>query len=211
MEQLTGRWSRFGDRPRLATVLGAVAVLAGSLLLAACDSEGPLSGPDADLAHRPSTLELSRPGSRGTTSVGAETEQAAGTEQVVAAWMAAQQAFESSARAPDPFEPELAATTVSPQIGWAESKLAQMRTDDEVALGPVRFGVPEVVAVSTGRATVSACAHDAEVVVSARTGRPVEGVDGRVENERFLSIMEWTDTGWKLANQVVGGVPCEPA
>ena len=50
--------------------------------------------------------------------------------------------------------------------------------------------------------------HDGEVVVSSVTGRPVPGQAGQVDFELFTSTMEQTDSGWKLATQIVGVGSC---
>jgi hypothetical protein len=206
MKQLTSKRSRFEYRRRGTAVL---AVLSCSMVLVACRSGGVMSGP-VGLLDRRSTVELSLSASR-TASIPVRTGQTEQTEQIVSAWTAAQRAFETAAHAPSPSEPDLVATTISPQIDWTESTLTRMRTADEMALGPVQFGTPDVVDISSRQATVIVCAHDAEIVVSARTDQPVDGIDGQVENERFMSIMERTNSGWKLANQVVGAVACDPA
>jgi hypothetical protein len=122
---------------------------------------------------------------------------------VISAWAAAQAAFEDAARTADPRSPELATTTVAPQLSWAESFLTLVQAAGEFSLGPVSLGRPRVVALGSELATVQSCVYDREVVVSATTRRPVPGVLGQVDYELFTSIMERTAGGWKLANQIV--------
>jgi hypothetical protein len=83
-----------------------------------------------------------------------------------------------------------------------------MRSEDQIARGAVDYGSPRVTALTTGQATVEACVHDAEIVVSAASGRPVEGVLGQVDYELFISTMESTGSGWKLLTQRVEAGRC---
>ncbi len=130
------------------------------------------------------------------------------SDQVVAAWIAAQQAFDSAALSADPSTPGLAATTVPPQIDASRSLLEQMSEADEHAEGVVRFGTPRVVSMQATLAEVRSCVHDAEIVVSATSGVPVAGVLGEVDYELFESTMESTPSGWKLMTQTVGAGAC---
>jgi hypothetical protein len=123
--------------------------------------------------------------------------------QVVAAWLSAEQAFDTAALTSDPAQPDLVATTVAPQLGWSQSLLQRMQAEGLVARGPVDLGDPQVTSLSADRATVRACLHDAEVVVVAASGRPVPGVLGQVDDELVASTMESTPTGWKLSTQTV--------
>ena len=65
---------------------------------------------------------------------------------VVSAWLAAEVAFEEAALTADPDQPDLAATTVAPQLPWSQSLLAQMQSSGEVSRGPVDHGHPRIVA-----------------------------------------------------------------
>ena len=130
------------------------------------------------------------------------------SDQVVAAWIAAQQAFDSAALSADPSTPGLAATTVPPQIDASRSLLEQMSEADEHAEGVVRFGTPRVVSMQATLAHVRSCVHDAEIVVSVTSGVPVAGVLGEVDYELFESTMESTPDGWKLMTQTVGAGAC---
>lgn len=127
---------------------------------------------------------------------------------MVTAWLAAEQAFNTAALTADPNEPDLAVTTVAPQLGWSQSLLVQMSAAAEVARGAVDYGSPEVLAIGAGTATVQSCIHDAEVVMSAASGRPVAGVEGQVDDELVTSTMKSTVNGWKLATQTVGVGRC---
>jgi hypothetical protein len=131
------------------------------------------------------------------------------SQQVVTAWFSAESAFETAALSSDPDEPDLSATTVSPQIEWTRSLLERMRAAGDVSRGAMRFSTPKVVSISPQLATVTACGHESEVVVSAQTGQPVAGIAGQVDFEYFVSTMELTDSGLKLATQAIGVGPCE--
>ena len=177
--------------PRAAA--GALVMLALlASLLAACGSSGPpsVAGPIRIGAERTAS-KVSVPGS-----------------PVISAWIAAQLAFEDAARTADATAPELAATTVEPQLSWAESFVTLIRAAGDVATGPVAFGDPQVSPRGPGLTTVRACVHDSDVVVAAATGRPVAGVLGQADVESFTSIMEHTADGWKLANQSVEAGKC---
>jgi hypothetical protein len=130
-------------------------------------------------------------------------------DQVASGWLAAEGAFADAARTSDPFQPELAATTLSPQLGWTRSLLEKMSANGLVATGPVHYGTPHVTVVQGAQATVRACAMDAEIVVSDTTGRPVPGMLGQVAFELFTSKMQLTEGEWKLASQVVGEGQCD--
>src|SRR5664280_265016 len=140
-----------------------VAPLAGHARISAAGTSavaGPLAGPLAG-----------PPGNSSSES-----------DQVVAAWIAAQQAFDSAALSADPSTPGLAATTVPPQIDASRSLLEQMSEADEHAEGVVRFGTPRVVSM---QATLA-----------------------EVDYELFESTMESTPDGWKLMTQTVGAGAC---
>lgn len=127
---------------------------------------------------------------------------------IVSAWLAAEQAFENAARTPDPSAPELAATTVAPQLAWSQSILAQMAAAGEGAEGPVGYGHPQVVSQTATRAIVRTCMHDQEVVISLTDGEPVPGPAGQVAYELFESTMVSVDSGWKLESQTIGVGQC---
>lgn len=129
--------------------------------------------------------------------------------QVVSAWLSAEQAFDTAALTSDADEPDLAVTTVSPQLAWTRSLLARMKASGQIARGQIRFGSPTVTWDGTDRATVRSCAHDAEIVMSATTGVPAAGVPGQVDFELFLSTMTLTDGEWKLSTQQVGVGGCD--
>ena len=131
------------------------------------------------------------------------------SDQIVAAWLSAEQAFATAALTSDPSEPDLAATTVDPQLTWTRSLLGRMRAAGQIARGQVRYGPPSVQLVGAGEAVVQSCAHDAEIVVSASTGSPAPGVPGQVDFELFDSTMELTGGEWKLVTQRVGVGQCD--
>ncbi len=179
-----------------ARQIGALAVVVGCAMLAAC------SGPAVGTAPGRVRFNGSRAEPSADASPSSPTDQAS-ESPVISAWIAAQRAFEDSVRTADATAPELSATTVTPQLSWAESFVTLVRMAGEVARGPVAFGDPQVVRQGPRLATVRACVHDDEIVVSATTGHPVTGVLGQVDVELFTSIMERTASGWKLANQSV--------
>jgi hypothetical protein len=184
--------ARWGSAPRA----GALAVVVGAALLGAllagCGGPGPGSA-SGRIRIR----------SAPTAVTGTDASATLSGRPVISAWIAAQLAFENAVRTADATAPELAATSVVPQLAWAESFLTLVRAAGEVATGPVAFGDPQVVSQGPDLATVRACVHDGEVVISAATGRPVAGVLGQVDYELFTSVMERTASGWKLANQSV--------
>ncbi len=132
----------------------------------------------------------------------------AATSQILSAWLAAQQAFDTAALTSDAGQPDLAATTIAPQLNWSQALLERMKASGQIARGPVDYGKPEVVRISTQNATVTSCVQDAEIVVFVDSGRPVPGVPGQVDHELFESIMRSTPTGWKLLTQTVGVDRC---
>lgn len=127
---------------------------------------------------------------------------------VVSSWLAAEHAFDAAALTADPDEPDLAATTVAPQLGATQALLEEMQSSGEVATGGTQYGSPRIRLVGSGLAQVTSCLHDAEVVVSTATGRPVPGVLGQVDYELIRSTMELIGAGWKLAAQTVGVGQC---
>lgn len=167
-------------------------------------STGPRSGEQTGVpgpAGHPTRTELAQ----GQAAQG-QAGDAAG--EIIAAWRSAQQAFENAALSADPSAPELAATTVEPQLGTSQSLLDGLRVADEVARGSVDVGQPVIVAATTTEATVRSCLKDAEIVISDRTGRPATGVEGQIAHELVMSLMERTERGWMLADQMVREAAC---
>jgi hypothetical protein len=130
------------------------------------------------------------------------------TGPIETAWLSAEQAFDSAALTSNAYEPDLAATTVAPQLNWTRSLLEQMRDAGQLAKGRIRFGAPSVTSTGTNQATVRACAHDEEIVVSATTGQPAPGNPGHSDFELFESTMTLTGGEWKLETQHVGAGQC---
>jgi hypothetical protein len=123
--------------------------------------------------------------------------------------LAAEQSFDNAALTSDPNEPDLAATTIDPQLSWTRSLLERMHAAGQIAKGPVHFGTPSIAALEGSRATVRACVFDQEIVESATSGRPAPGIPGQVDFELFTSTMESTSSGWKLLTQRVGVGQCD--
>jgi len=193
--RLGARWSRHAR-------LTALTVLAASVAFTAC-------GPSA-ASSRTDAIRIGRgpAGSSAGITGDAPTDSGASPAAIVSAWLAAESAFENAARTPDPSVPELAATTVAPQLPWSQSLLAQMAAAGEGAEGPVEYGHPQVVSRSATRAVVRSCLHDQEVVISLADGQPVAGPAGQVAYELFESTMVRTDSGWKLEAQTIGVGRC---
>jgi hypothetical protein len=196
--RLTSRRSTKRVGPVAVAVAVAVSVAVG-LFITSC-GVAPLAGHARISAAGTSEVAGTVAGTPGNSSIE--------SEQVVAAWVAAQQAFDSAALSADPSTPGLAATTVPPQIDASRSLLEQMSEAGERAEGVVRFGTPHVVSARATLAEVRSCVHDAEIVVSATSGVPVAGVQGEVDYELFESTMESTPSGWKLMTQTVGAGAC---
>jgi hypothetical protein len=186
------------------SVAGAAAVLCAVVLLgASCTSPSdagiqPLStrGVDGD-----SGTPLP-----GSPEVGIGSDP--GQQEIVTGWRSAQEAFGSAVIAQDPTEPALAATTVEPQLSLTQALLDGMRAAGEGARGSYDLGQPRVVASTSNEATVRSCLHDAVIVFSGKTGKPVPGVEGEVANELVVSLMVETGGEWKLSDQTVREDQC---
>lgn len=131
------------------------------------------------------------------------------SSQVLSGWFAAESAFANAARMPDPYAPELAATTIDPQLSWSRALLDRMEVAGQIATGPVNYGTPRVIASHGDLATVRTCAWDAEIVVFSATGRIAPGIPGQVDFELFTSTMQHTEGGWKLLAQEIGVGRCD--
>lgn len=129
-------------------------------------------------------------------------------EEVLSAWMAAQQAFEVAALTADPDEPDLAATMLPPQLDVSVSALIAMRNAGDVAEHTPMWGVPRVQVGPGGTATIRACLHDSEITVNEVSHVPVPGILGEVADESFTSLMTLTAAGWKLTDQTVRDASC---
>ncbi|HEX7442805.1 MAG TPA: hypothetical protein VF320_02900 [Acidimicrobiales bacterium] len=105
----------------------------------------------------------------------------------------------------------MAATTIPPQLKSTQAYLQRLRETGDIARGPTTVGTPHVVNVSATESIVHACNYEAEVVVTAATGKPVPGEPGRPDFVAFTSTMVLTDTGWKLAAQSTKAGPCDPS
>ncbi|MGD0392209.1 MAG: hypothetical protein ABSC41_06155 [Acidimicrobiales bacterium] len=181
----------------------AVAAVICSTLLAGCSQSvsPPLVGPHGQEMGKTATSSappsITRPPSRSQV-----------VSQVVSGWLAAETAFGDAARTSDPDAPELAATTIDPQLAWTRSLLERMDASGQIAKGPVHFGTPHVIALHGDEATVRTCARDAEIVIFAASGRAAPGILGQADYELFTSAMRQTEGGWKLLTQEVGVGQC---
>ena len=188
---------------------------AGAVLLGACGADGGTTGPvHAATPSRSGRLPSAFPSvtPHATTTTTTSTTAPSPTVAVVAsAWAAAEEAFRTAARTANPDEPALAATTIPPQLKSTQAYLQRLRETGDIARGPTTVGTPHVVNVSATEAIVHACNYEAEVVITAATGKPVPGEPGRPDFVAFTSTMVLTDTGWKLAAQSTKAGPCDPS
>jgi hypothetical protein len=129
--------------------------------------------------------------------------------QILSAWWAAEEAFDTAALTDDSDQPSLAATTVSPQLDLTRLLLEQMAAAGEQAQGSIDNGHPRVVAIDGDVATVRSCVDDTEIAVFAATGRPVPGLLGEKDRELFTSTMQQGANGWKLSAQTLGVGQCD--
>ena len=195
---------RLPDRSRSATWSAGLAAVLCSALLTACGqgASPPLVGPHGQEMGK--TVTSSAP-----TAVTRSPFPPQVVSQVISGWLAAESAFADAARTSDPDAPELAATTIDPQLTWSRSLLGRMEASGQIAEGPVHYGTPRVIAFHGDQATVRTCARDAEIVVFAASGRAAPGILGQVDYELFTSTMRQTEGGWKLLTQVVGVGECD--
>ena len=191
------------DRWKPTAARASVAVVICSLLVTACGSSTESA---IDWVSHPGWNQ--HLGSRVTISDDSGSPQGPMTSQILSAWLAAQQAFDTAALTSDPDQPDLAATTVAPQLAWSQALLLRMRESGQIARGPVDYGRPEVTRISADDARVTSCVYDAEIVLFVDSGRPVPGIPGQVDHELFASTMRSTRTGWKLSTQTVGVGRC---
>jgi hypothetical protein len=182
-----------------------------SVLLGACGNAAALSHPGTEAGHRGAGPAASPTPERGIRPVGGPPPSPPAAGPVVSAWLSAEQSFDSAALTSDPDAPDLAATTIDPQLSSTRSLLSGMRAAGQIARGPVHFGAPTVTVLKDGRATVRACVFDQEIVESATSGRPAPGIPGQVDFELFTSTMALTSSGWKLLGQRVGVAQCHRA
>jgi len=182
-----------------------VATIVFPLGLSACGgaASAPATGPHRAAPGLTATSRNHQPGAEGQRTLV--------DRQVLSAWLASEQAFHDAALTANPDAPELAATTVQPQLGGREKALAGMRASGEIARGPTDYGSPRVTRLSARQAVIRACIHDSEIVVSASTGQPVPGSLGEIESALLTSEMELTEGGWKLLTQTVAQQECEQA
>lgn len=194
------RWSWCWSVARRAPLCAAGCLL----LLSAC---GRVPDPPTGQVMRTETAR----GTAGVTSASTSrtSDRSVLSDQIVAAWLSAEQAFDTAALTSDPSEPDLVATTVDPQLAWTRSLLARMRAAGQIARGRIHYGPPSVKLVGPGEATVQSCADDAEIVISASTGSPAPGVPGQVDFELFDSTMELSGGEWRLVTQRVGVGQCD--
>jgi hypothetical protein len=193
-----GSWSK-------APLTVLVVMAAAATLLAACGgSAGSLP-----------------PGKSGSIRVGTPTKTASvpakqsarqqQSAQIVAAWQAAEDAFETAAHTADPFAPAIRATTVLPAQLKMMTFLQSMRTAGYIATGPVKYGRSVVLSINANAATVRTCDWDAEVVLSATTGQHALGAAGAKDFDLITATMAKTADGWKLADQTAGLGKCHQA
>ena len=175
-----------------------------SMALAAC---GHVASAQTEATHGRQLGRMGRISSRPLPESTTRTTSQV-TDQVLSGWLAAESAFANAARTPDPNAPELAATTIDPQLAWSRSLLERMVAAGQIAEGPVQYGTPRVISLHGGLATVQTCAWDQEIVVYGASGRVAPGIPGQVDFELLTSTMQQSDAGWKMLTQEVGIGQC---
>jgi hypothetical protein len=184
--------------------LAVVAVLAlCTLSMAACAYPGSTAKGRANDVGR--VLGVSHPSS----PAGRRASRSPESSQIISAWWAAEEAFDTAALTADSDQPSLAATMVSPQLDLSRLFLKLMARAGELGQGTVDNGAAKVVSVDGNVATVKSCVHDNEIAVFAATGRPVPGILGVKEDEYFTSTMELGANGWKLSAEATGVGQCD--
>jgi hypothetical protein len=138
-------------------------------------------------------------------------ERAQKSAQILAAWTAAEDAFETAALTANPYEPALRATTVFPALPHRQAFLETMRTVGDIARGSDDHGRPAVSAITTTSAVVTTCERADEIGVVASSGLPAAGEFGLEEIVLVTTTMEWTTSGWKLADETDEVENCHPA
>jgi len=182
-------------------------VVALPIVLTGCSAVSRTSGDGRGVTALEVPFGRGHPGA--TSRVGAQDPAPGATgEEVLSAWMAAQKAFEVAALTADPDEPDLAATTIPPQLDVSVSALIAMRNAGDVAEDSPTWRVPQVQVGPGGTATVRACLHDSEIIVNEVSHVPVPGILGEVADESFTSSMALTAAGWKLTDQTVRDRSC---
>jgi hypothetical protein len=195
------RLSKWIAAPRLAVAAG---LALGALSMAACTHPRSSATARSDGVGRArGTVPPSSPDG------GPSASRALESTQILSAWWAAQEAFDTAALTDDSEQPSLAATTVSPQLDLNRLLLEQMAAAGELAEGSVDNGHPQVVAIDGDVATVRSCVHDTEIAVFAATGQPVPGLLGEKDFELFTSTMQQGANGWKLSAQALGVGQCD--
>ncbi len=181
-------------------------VVALPMMLTGCSAVSRTSGDGGGITALEAPVGVEHPG---TTPVDSQDPAVDPTvEEVLSAWMAAQQAFEVAALTADPHEPDLAATMLRPQLDVSVSALTDMRNAGDVAEGTPTWGVPQVQVGPGGTATVRACLHDSEITVNKASRVPVQGILGQIADESFTSLLRLTASGWKLTDQTVRDSSC---
>lgn len=194
------RLSKWIAAPRFAVAAGLALC---ALSTAACSyprssAPGRANGVDRARGTVPSTPDGDPPSSRALEST-----------QILSAWWAAEEAFETAALTDDSDQPSLVATTVSPQLDLTRLLLQEMAAAGEQGQGSVDNGHPQVEAIDGDVATVRSCVDDTEIAVFATTGQPVPGLLGEKDVELFTSTMQQGANGWKLSAQTLGVGQCD--
>jgi hypothetical protein len=179
---------RFSGRCRTdgGEILAVLAALSGaSLIVAACGGGSPS-------AHRATSSAL--PGTAATPTPNAE--EAA----IIAAYVAADKAFEEAVAIPDPAYPALAATMVDPILQRVRINLITDKNDGIVGRGTVTHLHPRVVSISDNTAIVVDCVYSTGVLVFAKSGQPVPSQAGgtKPENDGVRATLVMVSPGvWK--------------
>jgi hypothetical protein len=139
---------------------GLAAVIVVALLLLGC-------GQGSTSAHRvtPSTIPATAATSTPTP------EEAA----VIAAYRAAEKAFEEAVAIPDPAYPALAATMVDPLLHTVRYNLETDKLNEIVGKGHVELLHPHIVSITGNTAILRDCQYSTLGLFYAKTGAPVPG------------------------------------
>jgi hypothetical protein len=167
--------------------LTVLAALSGaSLIVAACGGGSPS-------AHRTTSSAL--PGTAATPTPNAE------EAVVIAAYRAAEKAFEEAAAIPDPAYPALADTMADPLLHTVRYNLETDKLNGIVGRGHVELLRPHVVSITGNTAILQDCEYSTLGLFYAKTGAPVPGKSKVPEyvGER-ATLIKVSPGKWKLSD-----------
>ena len=201
---LNHRWGSCGARLGLMRGL-----LAGALLLTACQSSG--AGPSET---RPASVDTARGTETSRASEFVEPSEA--EDDPVAAYLAFWDAVEAAGNPPDPDHPDLEATAADPQLSQLRNVLSDYRQQGHLRRGDNEHH-PELRQLLDDEraAIVDDCSElDPEGgLYDAETGERIEGGGEPGDRELLEARLELIDGTWKVANVnvVEEDSTCEPS